>query len=156
MLQSFNPKYMIFRRVRNIAFRRALTTEEYQSALIVGLLCWPLNLMPCLPELYYSAEILFRNWLCLTEFDWCGSLATVVSMEMRRPPLLRGRYLVFRWLLRVSSGGSGSGYLNHTAPHGTWRLLVVSRKCGWKSPIQASRDTYWGCLDPNWGFCWDS
>jgi hypothetical protein len=28
--------------------------------------------MPCYPELYYSAEILFRNWLCLKEFDWCG------------------------------------------------------------------------------------
>jgi hypothetical protein len=34
--------------------------------------------------LYDSAEILFRNWLYLTEFDWCGSLDTVVSMEMRR------------------------------------------------------------------------
>jgi hypothetical protein len=31
--------------------------------------------------LYYSVEILFRNWLCLTEFDWCGSLNIVVSME---------------------------------------------------------------------------
>jgi hypothetical protein len=37
--------------------------------------------MSCLPELYYSAEILFRNWICLTEFDWCGSLDTV-EMEM--------------------------------------------------------------------------
>jgi hypothetical protein len=45
----------------------------------------PLNCMACLPELYYSAEILFRNWLCLTEFDWCGSLDTLVSMGMRRP-----------------------------------------------------------------------
>jgi hypothetical protein len=27
--------------------------------------------MLCLPELYYSAEILFRNCLCLTEFNWC-------------------------------------------------------------------------------------
>jgi hypothetical protein len=35
--------------------------------------------MPCLPELYYSAEILFRNWLCLTELDRFGSLDTVVS-----------------------------------------------------------------------------
>jgi hypothetical protein len=33
--------------------------------------------------------------------------------------LLWARSLVFRWHLRVSSGGSGSGngYLNHTAPH---------------------------------------
>jgi hypothetical protein len=31
-----------------------------------------LNRMMCLPVLYHSAEILFRNWLCLTEFDWCG------------------------------------------------------------------------------------
>jgi hypothetical protein len=36
--------------------------------------------MPYLPELNYSAEILFRNWLCLTDFDWCASLKTVVSM----------------------------------------------------------------------------
>jgi hypothetical protein len=28
-----------------------------------------LSRMPCLPEFYYSAEILFRNWICLTEFD---------------------------------------------------------------------------------------
>jgi hypothetical protein len=64
MLRSFNPKYMLFCRVRNIAFRRALamSTEQYQSALIVGMLCWPLNRMPCLPELYYSEEILFRNF----------------------------------------------------------------------------------------------
>jgi hypothetical protein len=39
MLRSFNPKYMLFWRVRNIAF-------------------W------CLPELYYSAGYLFRSWLC--------------------------------------------------------------------------------------------
>jgi hypothetical protein len=39
--------------------------------------------MPYLPELNYSAEILFRNWLCLTEFDWCASLETVVSMGSR-------------------------------------------------------------------------
>jgi hypothetical protein len=32
-------------------------------------LCWPSNRMPCLAELYYSAGIRFRNWLCLTEFD---------------------------------------------------------------------------------------
>jgi hypothetical protein len=116
-----------------------LSTEQYQSALIVGLLFWPLNRMSCLPELYNTAGIRFRNWLCLTEFDWCGSLDTVVSMGMRRPTylqerdqvlLLRGRSLVFRWHLRVSNGGSGSGYLNHTAPHGAWRLLVVSQECG--------------------------
>jgi hypothetical protein len=35
------------------------STEQYQSALIVGLLYWPLKRMPCLSELYYSAEILF-------------------------------------------------------------------------------------------------
>jgi hypothetical protein len=83
--------------------------------------------MPCLPELYYNVGICFRNWLCLTEFDWCGFLDTVVSMGMRRPThlqkrdhvlLLWGRSLVFHWHLRVLSGGSGSGYLNHTAPHG--------------------------------------
>jgi hypothetical protein len=37
MLRSFNPKYMLFWRVWNIAFWRALSTEQYQSALIVGL-----------------------------------------------------------------------------------------------------------------------
>jgi hypothetical protein len=53
--------------------------------------CCPLNCMPCLPELFYSVEILFRNWLCLTEFDWCGSLDTVESMEMRRLRQLQER-----------------------------------------------------------------
>jgi hypothetical protein len=33
-----------------------------------------------------------------------------------------GRSLVFRWQLRVSGRGSGSGYLNRTAPHGALRL----------------------------------
>jgi hypothetical protein len=55
-----------------------------------------------------------------SEFDWCGSLDTVVSMGMRRLThlqerdqvlLLWGQSLVFRWQLRVSSGGSGSGFL---------------------------------------------
>jgi hypothetical protein len=65
-------------------------------------------------------EILFNNWLCLTEFDGCGSLDTVVSMEMRRPTHLQEQ-----------GGGSGSGgYLNHTAPAGVWRLLVVNQECG--------------------------
>jgi DNA polymerase IIIc chi subunit len=32
MLRTFNPKYMLFLRVRNIAFRKALSTEQYQSA----------------------------------------------------------------------------------------------------------------------------
>jgi hypothetical protein len=31
----------------------------------------------------------------------------------------------------------------------SWRLLVVSRECGWRSLIQAWRDTYSGFLDPN-------
>jgi hypothetical protein len=44
--------------------------------------------------------------------------------------LLWGWSLVFRWHFRVSSGGSENGYLNHTAFHGAWRLLVVSRECG--------------------------
>jgi hypothetical protein len=116
--------------IRSIWYcRRAFSTEQYQSALRVGLLYWPLNCMPFLLDLYYSAEILFRNCLCLTEFD----------MEMGRPThlqerdqvlLLCGRSLVFRWHLQVSGGRSGSVYLNHTAPHGAWRLLVVSRECG--------------------------
>jgi hypothetical protein len=37
--------------------------------------------MPCLPEFYYIAEIFFRNWFCLTEFDWCGSSSAFVSPE---------------------------------------------------------------------------
>jgi hypothetical protein len=119
--------------------REDWTTECVDLVTPDGLLCWPLNRMSCPPELYYGAEILFRKWQCLTEFDWCELLDTVVSMKMRRPThlqgrdqvlLLWGRSLVFRWHLRVSSGGSGSGYLNHTAPHGAWRLLVVSRECG--------------------------
>jgi hypothetical protein len=62
---------------------------------------------------------------------------TLVSMGMRRPThlqepnqvlLLWGRSFVFRWHLRVSSGGSGSGYLNHTEPHRAWILLVVTQE----------------------------
>jgi hypothetical protein len=45
--------------------------------------------MPCPPELYYGAEILFWNWQCLTDFDWCELLDTVVSMKMRRPTHLQ-------------------------------------------------------------------
>jgi hypothetical protein len=126
MLRSFNLKYIYaILDVRNIAFRRALSTKRYQYALIVGLLLWPLNCMPCLPELYYSAEIFFRNWFSLSEFDWCGSLDTMVSMGMKRPTHLQERdqvllswsqSLVFHWHLSVSSGGSVCGYLNHTAP----------------------------------------
>jgi hypothetical protein len=44
-----------------------------------------------------------------------------------------GRSLVFHWHLQVSDGESVSGYLNHSAPHGAWRLLVVSRECGKKN-----------------------
>jgi hypothetical protein len=54
-----------------IIFRRALSTDQYQSALIVGLLSWLLNHMPCLPELYYSVEILFRNWFWGPWKLWC-------------------------------------------------------------------------------------
>jgi ribonuclease HI len=59
---------MLFWCVRNIEFRRALSTEQSQSDLIVELLYWLLNRMSCLPELYCNAEILYRNWLCLTEW----------------------------------------------------------------------------------------
>jgi hypothetical protein len=63
--------------------------------------------MPCLPELYYSVEILFRNWFCLTEFDWCGSLDTVVSMEMRRPTHLQERdQVLLLWAGALSSVGT--------------------------------------------------
>jgi hypothetical protein len=56
--------------------------------------------------------------------------------DMRRPMHLQGQdqvlllwaqSFVFRWQVRVSSGGSGSGFLNHTARHGASRLLVVNR-----------------------------
>jgi hypothetical protein len=104
MLRFFNPKYMLFWRVRNIAFRRALSTEQYQTALIVELLCWPLNRMPCLPVLYYSAEIHCRNWHCLTDFNWCGSLDTVVPIGMRRPTHLQERdQVLFLWGGALSS-----------------------------------------------------
>jgi hypothetical protein len=75
-------------RVLYIVFRRSFSTEHYKSALIVGLLCWPLNRMAYFPELCYSAGIHFRNWRCLTEFDWCGSLDTMISMGMRKPTQL--------------------------------------------------------------------
>jgi hypothetical protein len=78
MLRSFNPKYMLFWRVRNVSFQWALSIKQYQTVLIVELLFWPLNRMLCLPELYYSVEIIFRNWFYLTGFDCCGSLDTVV------------------------------------------------------------------------------
>jgi hypothetical protein len=65
----FQSEVYAIRSIWNIAFWRALSTEQYQSDLIVGLLCWPLNHMPCLPELYYSAEILSKSWFCLTEFE---------------------------------------------------------------------------------------
>jgi hypothetical protein len=57
---------------------------------------------------------------------------TVISMAIRKRThlqerdqtlLLWGRNLVFRWHLRVSSGGSDSGYLNPTANHGASRYL---------------------------------
>jgi hypothetical protein len=111
--------------------------DVFSNILNVRKSCWPLNCMRGLPELYYSTEILFRNWFCRTEFDWCGSLDTVVSMEMRKPThlqerdqllLLWCRSFVFRWRFRVSSRGSKGGYLNHTAPHGAWRLLVDIRE----------------------------
>jgi hypothetical protein len=35
-----------------------------------------------------------------------------------------GRSFVFRWHLRVSGRGSGSGYLNHTTSHGAKRLRL--------------------------------
>jgi hypothetical protein len=38
---AFQSEVYAFWRVRNIAFWRALSTEKYQCALIVGLLCWP-------------------------------------------------------------------------------------------------------------------
>jgi hypothetical protein len=134
MLQSFNPKYMIFRRVRNIAFRRALITEEYQSAMIVGLLCWPLNRMPCLPESYYSAEILFRNWLCPTKFDWCESLDIGIhGNEMAAA--FAGPEPCLPLAPSCVKRRSVSGYLNHTAPNGAWRLLVVSREYDLRSSI---------------------
>jgi hypothetical protein len=32
---------------------------------------------------YYSTGVRFRNWLCRTEFDGCGSLDTVVSAVIK-------------------------------------------------------------------------
>jgi hypothetical protein len=49
-----------------------------------------------------------------------GSLDTVVSMEMRKPTHLQG------WDQCCFCGGSESGCLNHTAPHGACRLLVAN------------------------------
>jgi hypothetical protein len=129
MLQFFISKYMLFWRVRNIAFWRALSKEQYKSVLMVELPYWPL-------KSYAVSSRVVLQWLCLTEFDWCASL---VSTEMRRPTHLQernpvmlfwGQSLVFRWHLRVSSGGSRSGSLNHTAPNDAWRMLAVSQECG--------------------------
>jgi hypothetical protein len=96
--------------IRSI-FRRALTTttDQYKSGLILGLLCWPLNHMPCLPELYYSEEILFRNWQNSTGVVvWvpghCGiSISAFVGPEPRK------------WLLK-----------SHCTSKLHWRLLKKS------------------------------
>jgi hypothetical protein len=95
MLRFFNPKYMLFWCVRNFAFRRALSTEQYQSALIVGLLCWP-------------SCTTVQGFALGTGFVEQTSLDTVVSIGMRRPTHLqkRDQVLVFRWHLRVSDEGS--------------------------------------------------
>jgi hypothetical protein len=135
MLRSFNPKYMLFWRVRNIAFRRALSTEQYQSALIVGLLCWPLNRMPCLPELYYSAdcgvplqELALSNRVRLVRVPGhCGVHGNEEVDALARAgsnSAFVGSRFVFRRYPRVSSWRSGNGYLNHTAPHGAWRPIL--------------------------------
>jgi hypothetical protein len=141
---------MLFLRVRNIAFRKALSTEQYQSAdSMVALLALKsytmsarvvLQCRDSLQELALSDRVWlvweWRGWrTCKSWIKFCfcgaGALSSVGTFECQ---------------------GCGIGYLNHTEPHGTWRLLVVSRECVWKNPIQAWRDTYWGCLDPNWGF----
>jgi ribonuclease HI len=85
--------------------------------------------MPCLPELYYSAKILFKNWLCLTEFDWCGLWVPGhcgIHGNAEADVFARA--------------GSSSAFVRpepclpvvvyHTAPHRAWKLLVVSRECG--------------------------
>jgi hypothetical protein len=102
----FNLKYMLFWRVRNIAFWRALSTKQYQSALIVELLCW-LNRMLCFPELYYSAEILLKNWFC----PWNLETACRQSrMWMKKPNPVLTRYLLrlprskFRILVGLITG----------------------------------------------------
>jgi hypothetical protein len=51
---------------------------------------------------------------------------TMVSMKMRRLTHLQGaKPKPYLPLASSNSGGSGSGYLNHTASNGAWRLLVV-------------------------------
>jgi hypothetical protein len=132
MLRSFNPKYILFWRVEyciseGIVNRVVSICSDSRAALLV-LKSY---------AVYFRVTQQCRNWFCLTEFDWCGSLDTLVSMGMSKPTHLQERdqllllwSLVFRWHLRVSGRGSGSSYLNHTAPHRAWRLLVVSRECG--------------------------
>jgi hypothetical protein len=56
-------------------------------------------------QLYYSADILFKNWLCLTEFNWCGGLDTVESVEMRRHLKERDQVLLL-WDRSLSSVGT--------------------------------------------------
>jgi hypothetical protein len=55
ILQFLNPKYMLFWRVRNIAFQKAFLTEQYLYALTEGLLYW----LSCVAVQGLSAKVSF-------------------------------------------------------------------------------------------------
>jgi hypothetical protein len=85
MLPSFNPKYMLFWRVRNI-FNRAVPVCSYSRAALLALKTYAVSfrvVLQCRESLW--------NWIFLTEFDCCGSLDTVVSMGMKRLTHLQER-----------------------------------------------------------------
>jgi hypothetical protein len=129
MLRSFNLKSMLFWRVRNIAFQRALSICSDSRAALLAL------------KLYAVSSIVVlqcRDLLALSNRVRLVWVPEHCGMGMRRPTclqepnqvlLLWGQRFVFRLHLRVSNGESGSGYLNHTAPHEAWKLHVISREC---------------------------
>jgi hypothetical protein len=76
-----------------------LSTEQYQSALIVELLCWSLNRMlygDSLQELALSKRVVSM-----------GIRRSTHLQERDQVLLMWGRSLVFRWHLRVSAEGVG-------------------------------------------------
>jgi hypothetical protein len=90
----------------------ALSTEQYQSVLIVELLCWPLNRMPCLIVLQCGDSLQELALSNRVQLVWVLGHCGIHRNEKADA--------------RVGLEPCGSGYLNHTAPHGAWRLLVVS------------------------------
>jgi hypothetical protein len=81
--------------------------------------------MPCLSKLCCSAEIFFRDWLCLKKFVWCGIHGNEEADELAEA----GSSFVFEGP-HVSNKEIESGYSNYIVPHAVWKLLVINREYG--------------------------